>query len=93
MVFPGNHLTGRGPLGTQLSVEPDQGRRDRFVLVAEPLDQLDCECARQGGVVQTAQDVLGFLRRPTAQAQQAVRQLVGPGPRMTRADHLLRESS
>ena len=91
MVFPGHHLTGRRPLGTQLSVEPVQGRRDRRVLVAEPLDQLDCERPGQGGVVQTTQDVLGVLRWPTAQPQQAVRQLVGLGARLARADDQQRQ--
>jgi hypothetical protein len=80
-------------LRSELSVEPDQGRHDRFVLVTQPLDQLDRECVRKGGVVQTTQDVLGALRGPTTQAQKVIRQLVGLGPRMTGADHLFRQAS
>ncbi len=61
------------------------------VLVAQPLDQLDCERPSQGGVVQTAQDVLGALGGPTGEAQQAVRQLVGPGPLPSRVYDQLRQ--
>ena len=77
MVLLGNHLVGRRPLGAQLLVEPDQGRHDRRSLVTKPLDELHGERAAQRDVIQRSQNIVRVLSRPTAQAQQAVRQLVG----------------
>ena len=90
-MFLGHHLIGRGPLGAQPFFEPGQGRHDRRVLATKPLDELHCERAGQGGVAQTAQHLVRALHPPIAQAQQAVRQLVGPGPRLAGADDQLRQ--
>ena len=89
MVFQGNHLLRRCPLGAQLSVEPVHGWKDRRPLVTKPLDELHGKGTAELGVSQRAQDFFHRLHGPTAQAQQTVRQLVGRGSSLPRADDQL----
>ena len=51
------------PWAPSLAVEPVESRRDRGVLVAEPLDELDREGAGQRGVVEIAHDPPDVLSR------------------------------
>ena len=91
MLLPGHHLIGRLPLGAQLLIEPVHDRQNRSVLVTKPLEELHGESIGQGGVAHAPQNILRPLHPPTAQAQQPVRELVGPGPRLAGADDQLRQ--
>jgi hypothetical protein len=91
MLLSGHHLVGRRPLGAELLVEPVEDRQDRRVLVTKPLEELHGESVDQGGIAYPPQNILPPLHPPTAQTQQTVRHLVGPGPRLTGADDQLRQ--
>ncbi len=93
LVLLGHHLVGRGALRSQMLVEPGQDRHDGEILAAKPLDELYGERAGQGGVAQASQDAVGTLDRPAAEAHQAIRRLIGPGPLLAGVDDQLRQAS
>ncbi len=56
LVLEPDNLICRCALSSQMFFEPAQSRHDHRVLIAQPLDQLDCERRRQRAALELPQD-------------------------------------
>ena len=76
LVFLADDRLGGRTLAREALVQPDQRRRDPRVLIAQALEQSNNEGRRQARRVEAAQRRVWRLRRPAADAEQAIGQRV-----------------
>ena len=93
LVLEADRLLGRRPLGCQELLQPAEGGRDRRVLVAQTLEQLDPGRRRQRGARQPPQGCRRGLGAVLAETEQAVGELVGLLACRPAAHDLLREAA
>ena len=77
LVLHADDVVGRRSLGGQALVEPEKRRRHGRVLIAEPLDELNCEGGGQPSILERLQGGRRALRRWAAHAEELVGQRVG----------------
>jgi hypothetical protein len=72
-----HEIVGCLALGRQTRVEPVERRHHPWILIAQPLNQLNDESRGQDSVVEMSEDEAGGLGFSGADSQQSVRQCIG----------------
>ena len=88
-----DHLLGGRALRREVFFQPAEGRGQRRILIAEPLEQLDVAGRRERHARQPAQRCRGNVRAVLVELEQLVGELIGQLPRGTAPHDLLREAA
>src|SRR5262249_54169529 len=93
LVLAAHDLLRRRALRRQLVVQPVQRRYDGRILIAQPLNQLNCEALRQRAAIEAGEGGRSLGCPAAAETQEGMGERVGALPVQAGTDDALREAA